>query len=140
GALSARHGSIEIAGPERAPFNQFVARYLKVIGDAREVVRDPEARYFGGRVNDRTLVPLAKPRSAVSVWTNGSTTQNDIRSASAPQVLYRPNVCSSCLQARIQGVFGLASSRLFCRVSEYSLAASFRTCQTTLLGRGSRRQ
>ena len=49
-ALAApRNGIVEIAGPERAPFNEIIARYLKAIGDPREVVRDPEARYWGGR-------------------------------------------------------------------------------------------
>ncbi len=53
-----RNGIVEIAGPERAPFNEIVARYLKALGDPREVVRDPEARYWGGRVEERSLVPL----------------------------------------------------------------------------------
>jgi uncharacterized protein YbjT (DUF2867 family) len=57
-----RNGIVEIAGPERAPFNEIVARYLKAVGDPREVVRDPEARYFGGRVEERSLVPLAEAR------------------------------------------------------------------------------
>jgi uncharacterized protein YbjT (DUF2867 family) len=57
-----RNGIVEIAGPERAPFNEIVARYLKVIGDPREVVRDPEARYFGSRVEERSLVPLGEAR------------------------------------------------------------------------------
>jgi uncharacterized protein YbjT (DUF2867 family) len=62
-ALAApRNGIVEIAGPERAPFNEIVARYLKAIGDPREVVRDPEARYFGGRVEERSLVPLGEAR------------------------------------------------------------------------------
>ena len=62
-ALAApRNGIIEIAGPERAPFNEFVGRYLKALGDPREVVRDPEARYFGGRVEERSLVPLGEAR------------------------------------------------------------------------------
>jgi hypothetical protein len=30
--------------------NEIIARYLKAVGDPRQVVRDPEARYFGGRV------------------------------------------------------------------------------------------
>ena len=35
-ALAApRNGIVEIAGPERAPFNEFVARYLKAVGDPR---------------------------------------------------------------------------------------------------------
>jgi uncharacterized protein YbjT (DUF2867 family) len=62
-ALAApRNGIVEIAGPERAPFNEFVARYLKAVGDPREVVRDPEARYYGGRVEERSLVPLGEAR------------------------------------------------------------------------------
>src|SRR5262247_411211 len=62
-ALAApRNGIVEIAGPERAPFNEIVARYLKAVGDPREVVRDPEARYFGGKVDDRSLVPLGEAR------------------------------------------------------------------------------
>ena len=62
-ALAApRNGIVEIAGPERAPFNEIVARYLKAVGDPREVVRDSEARYFGGRVEERSLVPLGEAR------------------------------------------------------------------------------
>ena len=62
-ALAApRNGIVEIAGPERAPFNEIVARYLKAVGDPREVVRDPEAGYWGGRVEERSLVPLGEAR------------------------------------------------------------------------------
>ena len=62
-ALAApRNGIVEIAGPERAPFNEVVARYLKAVGDQRQVVRDPEARYWGGRVEERSLVPLGDAR------------------------------------------------------------------------------
>ena len=59
---SPRNGIVEIAGPERAPFNEIVARYLKAVGDPREVVGDPEARYFGGRVEERSLVPSGEVR------------------------------------------------------------------------------
>lgn len=62
-ALAApRNGIVEIAGPERAPFNEIVARYLKAVGDPREVVSDPAARYFGGRVEEHSLVPLGEAR------------------------------------------------------------------------------
>jgi uncharacterized protein YbjT (DUF2867 family) len=62
-ALAApRSGIVDIAGPERAPFNEIIARYLKAVGDPREVVRDPEARYWGGRVEERSLVPLGEAR------------------------------------------------------------------------------
>jgi uncharacterized protein YbjT (DUF2867 family) len=62
-ALAApRGGGVEIAGPERPPFNEIVARDLKAVGDPREIVRDPEARYWGGRVEDHSLVPLGEAR------------------------------------------------------------------------------
>ena len=62
-ALAApRNGIIEIAGPERAPFNEIIARYLKAIGDPRDVVSDPAALYYGGRVEERSLVPLGEAR------------------------------------------------------------------------------
>jgi uncharacterized protein YbjT (DUF2867 family) len=62
-ALAApRNGIVEIAGPERAPFNEIVARYLKAAGDPRKVVSDPEARYYGSLVEERSLVPLGEAR------------------------------------------------------------------------------
>src|SRR3954454_415134 len=57
-----RNGIVEIAGPERAPFDEIVARYLKAVSDPRDVVSDPEARYWGGRVEERSLVPLGEAR------------------------------------------------------------------------------
>jgi uncharacterized protein YbjT (DUF2867 family) len=57
-----RNGIVEIAGPERAPFNEIIARYLKAVGDPREVVSDPEARYWGGRVEEHSLVPFGDAR------------------------------------------------------------------------------
>jgi uncharacterized protein YbjT (DUF2867 family) len=56
------NGIVEIAGPVRGPFAEIVARYLKAVGDPRTVVSDPEARYFGGRVEERSLVPLGEAR------------------------------------------------------------------------------
>ena len=62
-ALAApRNGTVEIAGRDRAPLNEIVARYLRAVGDPRDVVRDPNARYFGGQLKERTLVPLGEVR------------------------------------------------------------------------------
>jgi uncharacterized protein YbjT (DUF2867 family) len=61
-AAAPLNGIVEIAGPERAPFNEIIARYLKAAGDPREVVCDPEARYWGGRIEERSLVPLGEAR------------------------------------------------------------------------------
>jgi uncharacterized protein YbjT (DUF2867 family) len=60
--VAPRNGIVEIAGPERAPFNEIVARYLKAVGDPRQVVSDPAAQYWGGRVEERSLVPLGEAR------------------------------------------------------------------------------
>ena len=60
-ALAApRNGTIEIAGPERAPFDEIIRNYLRMMGDARPVHADPEARYFGGRVEQYSLVPTGE--------------------------------------------------------------------------------
>jgi uncharacterized protein YbjT (DUF2867 family) len=59
---SPANGTIEIAGPERLPMSELVARYLRDTNDPREVVSDPHARYYGVRVDDRSLVPGENPR------------------------------------------------------------------------------
>src|SRR6185312_1707569 len=53
-----RNGTIEIAGPERAPFDMVVQRYLEMTGDTRSVRADPEGRYFGAKVERLSLVPM----------------------------------------------------------------------------------
>lgn len=56
------NGTIEIAGPERSRLSNLVARYMKAIGDTRTVEADPEARYFGARLQDGSLVSDNNPR------------------------------------------------------------------------------
>ncbi|MGN6219513.1 MAG: SDR family oxidoreductase [Microbacterium sp.] len=51
-------GDIEIAGPEVMGLDELVRRGLAFRGDAREVVTDPEAPYFGARMQERTLMPI----------------------------------------------------------------------------------
>jgi uncharacterized protein YbjT (DUF2867 family) len=56
------NGTIDIAGPEKAPFNEFVARQFKASGDSRPVVGDRQAQYYGAPVDDTSLVPLGETR------------------------------------------------------------------------------
>jgi len=49
--------TIEVAGPEAFHLDEFIRQGLKAQNDAREVVADPGARYFGARLAERTLVP-----------------------------------------------------------------------------------
>jgi uncharacterized protein YbjT (DUF2867 family) len=53
---------VDIAGPDRLPFAEIVERYLKSSGDPRTVVMDREALYYGGRVEEQSLVPLGEAR------------------------------------------------------------------------------
>ncbi|GJG96771.1 SDR family oxidoreductase [Cupriavidus pauculus] len=56
------NGTVDIAGPDRAPFAEIVSRYLKSVGDARTVVTDRDARYYGGHVEELSLVPQGDAR------------------------------------------------------------------------------
>ena len=54
------NGVVEIAGPERQRMTELVQRYLAASGDTRKVVADEDARYFGARLEDGTLVPAGE--------------------------------------------------------------------------------
>jgi uncharacterized protein YbjT (DUF2867 family) len=51
------NGIVEVAGPEQFRLDELIRRGLEERGDAREVIVDPDARYFGARLDERTLVP-----------------------------------------------------------------------------------
>jgi len=51
------NGTVEVAGPEQFRLDELVRRALGASGDPRQVVTDPDARYFGARLRARTLVP-----------------------------------------------------------------------------------
>lgn len=53
------NGIVEIAGPEKFRMAMFIRHYLGAKNDAREVKADPDALYFGARLDDDTLVPAA---------------------------------------------------------------------------------
>jgi uncharacterized protein YbjT (DUF2867 family) len=56
------NGMVEIAGPEKIRQDEFVRQFLSATGDARKVVTDVHARYYGLEVNDQSLVPGDRPR------------------------------------------------------------------------------
>jgi uncharacterized protein YbjT (DUF2867 family) len=51
------NATVEIAGPERFRLDELIRRDLAVGKDPREVISDPQARYYGIAVSERTLVP-----------------------------------------------------------------------------------
>ena len=50
------NGMVEVAGPERLRFDEFIRRGLRARNDLREVVVDPNALYFGAKLSELTLV------------------------------------------------------------------------------------
>jgi uncharacterized protein YbjT (DUF2867 family) len=51
------NGTVEVGGQEKFPLYEFVRRGLAARKDPREVVADPQARYYGIRVSETTLIP-----------------------------------------------------------------------------------
>ena len=49
--------TVEIGGPEQFRLDELIRRDLAARKDPREVISDPDARYFGIEVSERTLVP-----------------------------------------------------------------------------------
>lgn len=58
------NGTLELAGPERISLDELVRRYLIAKQDARQVIADVHARYFGTELDDRSLTPGMNPRIA----------------------------------------------------------------------------
>jgi uncharacterized protein YbjT (DUF2867 family) len=50
-------GSVEIAGPEAFRFDELIRQTLRARNDPRQVVADPDARYFGAVLADGALLP-----------------------------------------------------------------------------------
>ncbi|HKS73411.1 MAG TPA: SDR family oxidoreductase [Terriglobales bacterium] len=51
------NGIVEIGGPEQFRVDELVRRRLASLKDPREVIADPNARYDGAKVGERTLLP-----------------------------------------------------------------------------------
>ncbi|HEY2457988.1 MAG TPA: NAD(P)H-binding protein, partial [Candidatus Acidoferrum sp.] len=56
------NGMVELAGPEPIRQDELVRQFLSATGDARKVITDVHARYYGIEVNDQSLVPGDNPR------------------------------------------------------------------------------
>lgn len=66
----------EVAGPESIRICDAVQNYLRQIGDNREIITDPQARYFGAILDDSTLMPSKEARigrTPFSQWVKTAT-------------------------------------------------------------------
>src|SRR6266436_6322274 len=55
-------GTVDLAGPELIRQDDLVRQFLNAKGDARTVIADPQALYYGVAVNDQSLTPGDHPR------------------------------------------------------------------------------
>lgn len=55
------NGMVETAGPDRIRQDELVRQYLEAVGDARTVITDPSALYWGIALDDRSLTPGDDP-------------------------------------------------------------------------------
>src|SRR5246500_604252 len=51
------NGTVEVGGPEQFRLDELVRQGLAARRDPREVVADPNARYYGVKLSERTLLP-----------------------------------------------------------------------------------
>jgi uncharacterized protein YbjT (DUF2867 family) len=51
------NGIVEVAGPQQFRLDELIRRFLRDRRDPREVITDPQARYSGAELDERTLVP-----------------------------------------------------------------------------------
>jgi uncharacterized protein YbjT (DUF2867 family) len=56
------NGTFDLAGPELIRQDDLVRQFLNATGDARTVITDPKALYYGIPVNDQNLTPSDHPR------------------------------------------------------------------------------
>jgi len=54
------NGMVEVAGPQRFRFDEFIRQGLRARNDPREVMADPSALYFGAKLDDLTLTASAQ--------------------------------------------------------------------------------
>lgn len=64
------NGRVEIAGPEPIGLDVLIQDVLAADGDARRVIADPHARYFGAELTDSSLVPLGSARLGPTRFTD----------------------------------------------------------------------
>lgn len=68
-----KNSVVDLAGPEASSMAAFIERYLTSVGDQREVVADPSAKYFGAVLDKDGLAPTGQFRAgriSFADWTN----------------------------------------------------------------------
>ncbi|WP_328727050.1 SDR family oxidoreductase [Streptomyces sp. NBC_00259] len=64
------NGVVEVAGPDEFPFDEFIRTGLAADDDPRTVVADPQALYFGSKLEETSLLPGPDARLADTRFTD----------------------------------------------------------------------
>src|SRR5437588_7203385 len=64
------HSTFALAGPEPIRQDDLVRQFLTATGDARTIITDPKALYYGIQVNDQSLTPGDNPRLGPTRFTD----------------------------------------------------------------------
>jgi uncharacterized protein YbjT (DUF2867 family) len=56
------NGTVEVGGPEQFRLDELIRRGISAHNDPREVIADPQARYYGIKVDETTLLPGSNAR------------------------------------------------------------------------------
>jgi uncharacterized protein YbjT (DUF2867 family) len=78
------NGTVEVGGPEQFRLDELVRQGLAAHKDPREVVADPDARYYGVELSERTLLPGDDARlgeTRFKTWLAQSAEQSPSKSA-----------------------------------------------------------
>lgn len=86
------NGIVEVGGPEKFRMSDLVSRVLQAAGDTREVMADTHALYFGGQLDDQSLVPGPNARTGAKHfldWLNDSAAQRPTEKSAAVSMATR---------------------------------------------------
>jgi uncharacterized protein YbjT (DUF2867 family) len=80
------NGTVEIAGPEPLGMDELIRRLFATTGDARTVTPDPDAGYFGAKLEDATITPTPGADAWIAPTTLDEWLRGSVR-GTAPRTL-----------------------------------------------------
>jgi uncharacterized protein YbjT (DUF2867 family) len=82
-------GTVEIAGPEPVGMDELVRRLFASTGDERTVTPDPDAGYFGAKLEDSTITPTPGADAWIAPTTLDQWLRESVRRTSSPTLVSR---------------------------------------------------
>ena len=119
------NGIVEVAGPEQFRLDELIREGLSARKDPREVVADPQSRYFGARLGERTLVPADGARLGEIRFQEWLIGPPSTKSGQFDGQRLRATACSGVSASLVdrRGPCALAFRRPSCAASSVSLAS-----------------